>query len=77
MTRRGTRYGARSRAAAWAFIVASLALGCAGFNPQPLEEVAFLERLQTQEREGLRVSVAVQSRDEARRAFGIDLEGGT
>ena len=54
-----------------------LALGCAGFNPQPVEEVPFLQRLQIQEREGLRVSVAVQSRDEARRAFGIDLEGGT
>jgi hypothetical protein len=53
----------------WAWLV----LGCATFNPRPMEEIPFLERTQTQEREGLRVTVAVPARDEAKRGFGVDL----
>ncbi len=64
---------ARSLAIAASLAGAYLALGCASFDPRPLEEIPFLERAQTQEREGVRVTVAVPSRGEARRAFGVDL----
>ena len=50
--------------------------GCATFRPfrpQPLESLSFPERIETQQRDGLRVSVAVLSREEAKRAFGLDL----
>ena len=43
------------------------AAGCATFNPQPMEEIPFMERAQTQEREGLRITVAVLDRNEAKR----------
>jgi len=47
---------------------------CASFNPVPLEEMAFRDRVQTEEEGGLRVSVAVLSREEARQAFGVNLQ---
>jgi len=50
-----------------------LGAGCAGFAPKPMEEVPFLSRSQTREHAGLRVTVAVPSRDEARQVFGVDL----
>ncbi|MCZ6806552.1 MAG: LssY C-terminal domain-containing protein, partial [Deltaproteobacteria bacterium] len=56
-----------------AFGAAWLALGCAGFKPQPMDQIAFRERTQSREREGLRVTVSVPDRDEARRIFGVDL----
>lgn len=67
--------GRRSRflCRATAFGAAWLAFGCAGFKPQPIEEIAFRERSQTEERDGLRVTVSVPDRDEARRIFGVDL----
>jgi len=52
----------------------AVSLGCASFAPQPVESVPFMERAQTQEREGLKVTVAVLSRSEARHVFGVDLE---
>ena len=51
-----------------------LTAACASFDPRPMEESELWERQQTQEREGLRVTVAVPSRREVRRAFGVDLE---
>jgi len=50
-----------------------LAAGCQTFRPQPLDAVAFRERIETQERNGLRVSTAVLSRDETKQVFGLDL----
>jgi hypothetical protein len=47
---------------------------CASFNPVPLEDLAFMERVETEEQDGLRVSVAVLSREEARQAFGVNLQ---
>lgn len=47
---------------------------CASFNPMPLDELSFRERVQTEEQGGLRVSVAVLSREEARQAFGVNLQ---
>jgi len=46
---------------------------CGSFAPRPLEQVPFTERAETAERDGLRVSVAVLSRDEADAVFGVDL----
>jgi len=46
---------------------------CGSFKPRPLEEIPFKERAETEARNGLRVSVSVLSRDEARAAFGVDL----
>jgi hypothetical protein len=49
--------------------------GCATIKPpQPLDEIPFMERSQTQERDGLRITVAALSEDEARSAFGVNLK---
>jgi len=47
---------------------------CASFNPVPLEDLSFRERVETEEQDGLRVSVTVLSREEARQAFGVNLQ---
>jgi hypothetical protein len=61
------------RARILTIIGVGIALGCASFKPQPMEEISFRERAQTQRRSGLEVTVAVMTRDESRRAFGVDL----
>jgi hypothetical protein len=48
--------------------------GCATFKTKLLEEVPFLERAETEERAGLRVTVAVPTRHETKQVFGTDLE---
>ena len=48
--------------------------GCASFDPVPLDQLSFRDRVQTEEQDGLRVSVAVLSREEARQAFGVNLQ---
>jgi hypothetical protein len=52
----------------------AVASGCASFKPTPIDQIPFKERVHTQERDGIRVSVAVMSREEARQAFGVNLE---
>lgn len=47
--------------------------GCAGFEPRPLEEVPFRERQETRTAEGVTVSVAVPTADEAERIYGVRL----
>jgi hypothetical protein len=64
---------ARKAAIGAGLLFALLALGCASFSPRPMEEIPFMERAQTQEREGLRITVAVLDRGEAKRAFGVNL----
>jgi hypothetical protein len=54
--------------------VGALSFGCATFRPHPLDSSPFTERAQTQQRDGLRVTVSVLSRSEAKQAFGVDLE---
>jgi len=52
------------------------ATGCAGsFDPRPLDEVAILDRAETQEKQGVVVTVAVPSRSETRKLFSNDLYG--
>jgi hypothetical protein len=58
-----------------ALLLASATLAaCASFAPKPIETVPFQERAQTQERDGLSVTVAVLTGEEARQLFGVDLE---
>ncbi len=47
---------------------------CASFEPRPPEEIPFLERAVTDTKQGVTVTVAVPSRDEAKQLFGLDLE---
>ena len=54
-------------------LCATFSFSCARFNPPPMDTIPFKERAQTQERGGLKVSVAVPSRDEAKRGFGVDV----
>ncbi len=57
-----------------ALFILLLTGGCATVKPpQPLDEIPFLERSQTQERDGLRITVAALSEDEAQSAFGVKL----
>lgn len=59
-----------------ALLAGGLVPGCAGsFDPKPVEQVAFLQRQQSQERDGIRVSVAVPSADETRELFDENLYG--
>ena len=50
------------------------AAGCASFEPVPLDQLDYLDRALTQERDGIRVTVSVLTRQEARRAFGKKLD---
>jgi len=60
---------------AFIFMVVLVLSGCAAsYDPKPLEESNFLERAQTQSRDGVTVTVAVLSRDESQEIFGVDLE---
>lgn len=56
-------------------IAALLAIaGCAtAWSPQHIEDATFFDRAHTKEREEIRVSVAVPSRDETEAIFGVDL----
>jgi hypothetical protein len=46
---------------------------CVRYDPQPLGDVPFLARAQTQEQDGVRVSVAVPDAGESERLFGVSL----
>jgi hypothetical protein len=55
--------------------VACLVLAaCASFAPNPRPDADFMQRAETQERAGLRVSVSVPTRSESRGYLGIDVE---
>ena len=57
-----------------ALLVLLFAAGCASFEPVPLDQLDYLDRALTQERDGVRVTVSVLTRQEARRAFGKKLD---
>ena len=52
----------------------ALLAGCAAtFEPKPMDEVPFLERAQTQESDGVRITAAVPDAKESRDLFGVEL----
>ena len=56
------------------WIILAAAAGCGGsYSPKPPEEVSFLDRAETQSRNGVTVTVAVLSREESEEVFGVDL----
>lgn len=55
-------------------ILAMALAACASFEPVPLEQLGYLDRAETQEHDGIRVTVSVMTRDEARQAFGKKLD---
>jgi len=61
----------------WSVIIVVLAVaaapGCRTFSPTPLEEVGFKDRVETQTKGGVTVSVAVLTAEEARAAFDCKL----
>ena len=46
---------------------------CASFNPQPMDEIPFMDRAQTRTKENVRVTAAVLSPGESQAAFGVPL----
>jgi hypothetical protein len=54
-------------------ILCLIPMGCANFNPRPLNEVAFHERVKTQTENGIRVSAAVLSAEETEAVFDLPL----
>lgn len=55
-------------------IIITSAAGCGGsYSPKPPDEVSFLDRAETQSRNGLTITVAVLSREESEEVFGVDL----
>ena len=50
-----------------------LVSGCVSYNPQPIEEVPFLERAQVKEDDDAQVTVAVLSAEESEQVFDIPL----
>jgi hypothetical protein len=63
----------RIRTIAFCLISSTILLGCATFNPQPLNEVPFRQRIKTQTENDVRVSAAVLSAEETEAAFGLPL----
>ena len=55
-------------------MLCSLALGCATFDPAPLDEAPFRERAQTKTLGGVSVSVSVLGGAETREAFDVSME---
>ena len=55
-------------------LVSAVFGGCANFEPVPLEQLEYLDRATTQERDGVRVTVSVLTRQEVRKAFGKKLD---
>jgi len=47
---------------------------CASFKPVPLEDLDYMQRAETRERDGLKVTVSVLTREESRKAFGKKLD---
>jgi hypothetical protein len=56
-----------------ALLPAALLAACGEFAPQPVEGAAFLSRRETQEQDGVRLSVVALSDEESRRHLGVDL----
>ncbi|MBE9582034.1 MAG: LssY C-terminal domain-containing protein, partial [Proteobacteria bacterium] len=55
-------------------LVFLLLAGCAtSFHPRPMDEIPFQDRVQTQEKENVRVSAAVLSAEETQELFSLDL----
>jgi hypothetical protein len=48
--------------------------GCATYRPTPLDQIPFQARAETLEEGGLRVTVSVLTREEAKQAFGVNLQ---
>lgn len=66
---------------AWHVRIAVIALcvvfgtvACTRFKPIPLDQLDYLQRSETQERDGLKVTVSVLTRQESRQAFGKKLD---
>jgi hypothetical protein len=56
-------------------LCAAQAIGaCASFVPVPLEDLDYMQRAQTQEADGVKVTVSVLTRAESRKAFGKKLD---
>ncbi len=51
-----------------------VAAGCATFDPEPLDQVPFRERAQTENQGGVTVSAAVLTEPETLRAFGVRMQ---
>ena len=74
--RGGVGMSARLLAAmVFALAVSVLAAGCASFNPAPGQAAGFMQRARTQTRDGVTVTVAVPSAEEAAVVFGVPLHG--
>lgn len=56
------------------FLLSGVLGACASFEPVPLEQLDYLDRAMTKERDGVRVTVSVLTRQEARKAFGKKLD---
>jgi hypothetical protein len=74
MQTKRTMIATRFKQAAVACLFLGLVASCTRFNPVPLDQLDYLARLEIQEKEGIKVGVAVLTRDEARQAFGKKLD---
>ena len=54
-------------------IIIFFCCSCAGFNPQPMDEVPFQQRAQTQTERNIRVTAAVPSAEESKALFDVNL----
>jgi len=55
-------------------IATGLLNACASFNPVPLDQLDYMSRAETQQKDGVTVTVTVMTRKEARQAFGKKLD---
>jgi len=58
----------------FSLLICTALAGCASFNPQPLDELDYVNRTLFQERDGVKVGVSVLTRQESQAAFGKKLD---
>ena len=74
-TNHACAWARKLRPISWIWFAVALTMsGCAtGFSPMPVDDVPFKTRAQTQTRDGVTVTVAVPTSDEANAIYGVDM----
>lgn len=54
-------------------LIYAVLTGCASFDPKPLDELDYVNRMQFQERDDVKVTVSVLTRQESKAAFGKNI----
>lgn len=73
MITRGARGSGAALLAVFLVLHTTVVAGCVSYRPRGIADVPFLERAETQERDGLSITAVALSRNEAQELFGVPL----